>query len=160
MGILARERGDALELGGLALHDLVEVVALTVELSLQAGELMLALVEALVAAVERLLTLHDAGLEGAQLALALLLLGLGRLLELEDLLLGLENGLLLGTLGIATCLGLDLFGAVVGLIQLGLGAREHGRALCPCHERRDDGTHDQADDARDDRCGVHVRLLR
>ena len=52
----------------------VELAAALLDLPRLAGELMLALVERVVAAIERLLALHHAVLEGTELAFALLLL--------------------------------------------------------------------------------------
>ena len=129
VGLVRREPGDALELGRLARDHLLEVGLATVELALEAGELMLATVEGVVSVVEGLLALHDAVLEGLELALALLLLGLGGLLEGEDLLLGLEDGLLLGVLRLAGGLGGDALRLATGGGKLGLGVLELGVAL-------------------------------
>ena len=95
VGILAREFGDALELGGLPGHKLVELRLALLDLTRLARELVLALIEGIVAAIERFLALHDAVLERAELFLALLLLSLGSLLALDDLFLGLKQGLFL-----------------------------------------------------------------
>jgi hypothetical protein len=56
---------------------------------------MLALIERIVAAIERFLALHHAIFERANLALTLLVLGLGGLLVLDDLFLSLEQSLFL-----------------------------------------------------------------
>ena len=119
--LVRREPGDALELAGLTLDELVEIALATVELPLEARELVLSTVEGVVSVVEGLLALHDAVLERLELALALLLLSLGVLPELENLLLGLEHGLLLGVLRLSG----RLLGDAVGLAARGgeLGLR-------------------------------------
>ena len=101
--------------------------------------------------VERLLTLHDAVLEVLELSLALLLLGLGDLLELEDLLLGLENGLLLGALRLALGLACDSAGLVARRGELGLGVPQAGVALTGEQEVDDGGPYREANDPKNHR---------
>ena len=108
---------------------------------------MLALVERVVAAIEGFLTLHDTVLEGTKLALALLLLGLSRLLVLNDLFLGLEQGLFphrfRSTLGIADQalrLRVSRLDPRIGLSQASALGAAHG-------DGGDGGPDHEADDA-------------
>ena len=57
--ILPREVGDALELRGLLVEELVHLALALVQLPLETRELVLLAVERVVPAVERLLALHD-----------------------------------------------------------------------------------------------------
>ena len=61
---------------------------------------MLTLVESVVSAIEGLLALHHTVLERTNLALTLLVLGLGGLLVLDDLLFSLEQSLFFEGLGL------------------------------------------------------------
>ena len=147
VGVVARQLGDALELARLAGDELVELAGALLELTGLAGQLVLALVERVVATVERLLALHHAVLEGAQLALALLLLGLRGLLALDDLLLGLEEGLLLHRLRGALRLADDALGLGVRGLDLGVRLAE-AAVLGAAHGDGGDGGPDhEADDA-------------
>lgn len=112
VGLVLREGRDALELGRLLLDEAIEVALATVELARLTGELVLATVERVVSTVEGLLALHDTALKGVKLALALLLLGLSGLALLEDVLLGSEDGLLLGGLGLTLGIGANLGSAL------------------------------------------------
>lgn len=95
VGVLAGKVGDALELGGLLCAELLELAGALLDLTGTAGQLMLALVESVVAAIKGFLALHHAVLERTNLALTLLVLGLGGLLVLDDLLFSLEQSLFL-----------------------------------------------------------------
>ena len=116
---------------------------------------MLALVERVVAAVERLLALHDAVLENANLLFALRLLGLGGLLVLDDLLLGLEQGFLLEGLCGALGIGDDLLGFAVGALYLGFRFA-HAAVLGVAHDQNGhDGAKSEASDADEHRHDGH-----
>ena len=138
MRLVLGEAGDALELCGVACREGVEVALALVELAGEAGELMLALIERVAALVERLLALHDAVLDTLELLLALLLLCLGVGFELEDLLLGGEDGLLLGVLGVAARLGDDALGVAARLVDLRLGGYDGCVRLALCETVCDD----------------------
>ena len=129
MRLVLREACDALELGGLLSFEGVKVVLAAVQLALEARELTLTLVKGIIAAVEGLLALHDATLHGLQLALTLLLLGLGVLPELQNLLLGLEHGLLLSRVSLATRLRRDAFRLAARAFDLFVGRLELRVAL-------------------------------
>ncbi len=150
VGFVAGEAGDALELGDALGLEGVEVDLALVELALEAGELVVATVEDVVAAIEGLLALHDATLHVLELALALLLLRLGGLLDGQDLLLGLEDGLLLCVLGLTGGLGADAVGLGLGVLDLGLGGLDLGIGLTGKDRIRDRGAHHKANNANDD----------
>ena len=157
MGIVARELGYALELGGLLADELLELTAALLNLACLARELVLTLVEGVVAAIERLLALHDAVLHGAEFLLALLLFRLGGLLALEDLLLCLEKGLLLERLRLSlriayhlVCLGARRLDGRVRLTKAPLLCAAHG-------DRSAAGTKCQADDTNQN---LHANSLR
>ena len=90
MGVRAGQVGDTLEFGGLLCAELLELTGALLDLTGLAGQLVLALVESVVAAIEGFLALHHAVLERTNLVLTLLVLGLGGLLVLDDLLFSLE----------------------------------------------------------------------
>ena len=118
--LLRRHAGHALQAAVDLPGGLLEVALATVELALLGRYLMLAGIERLHAAIERLLALRHAVLGGAHLAHALLVLGLGLLLQLQDLVLGFDDGLA------AQCFGLSFR---VGHHGLGLLRRTfRGRA--------------------------------
>ena len=98
----------------------IQVDFTLVELPLKARELVVAAVESLVSAVERLLTLHDSALHGRKLALALLLLSLGGLLDGENLLLGLKNSFLLCGFCLVGSLGSDAISLELSALNLSL----------------------------------------
>ena len=163
VGVLARERGDALELDGLTLEGLVKLLGTAVNVTRELGELGLARVERVIAAVKGLLALHDPALELAQLALALLLLCRGGLTLLEDLLLGLQEALLLGALGLADGLvslglglGLDGFGALLCARDLLVRLAQTRAVARGEDEVRDDGAGDDANHAEHNCHAVHV----
>ncbi len=93
MGVLAGKVGDTLELGGLLGTKLLKLTGALLDLAGLVGQLMLALVKSVVSAIEGLLALHHTVLERTNLALTLLVLGLGGLLVLDDLLFSLEQSL-------------------------------------------------------------------
>ena len=132
VGILAGKVGDTLELGGLLCAELLELTGALLDLTGLTGQLMLALVESVVAAIKGFLALHHAVLERTNLALTLLVLGLGGLLVLDDLLFSLEQSLFFEGLGLTLCITdqglslcvcrLDLF---VGLMKTTLLGGAH-----------------------------------
>lgn len=73
----------------------LELTGALLDLTGLAGQLMLALVKRVVAAIEGFLALHHAVLERTNLVLTLLVLGLSGLLVLDDLLFSLEQSLFL-----------------------------------------------------------------
>ena len=150
VGVLGGKGGDALELACLLLAEALEVARATVELAGLAGELVLAAVERVVPAVERLLALHDATLERVEFALALLLVGLGSLTEPEDLLLGGKDRLLLGSLGLALGIGLELLGGIASLADLAVGLLHACRVLVVADVVGDDGANEEAHQRGDD----------
>ena len=118
---------------------------------------MLALVEGVVATVERLLALHDAVLEGAELALALLLLRLGRLLVLDDLFLCLEQRFLFERLCRALRIADHLVRLKARRLDLRVGLAEAPVLRVAHGEHGNDGAHHEAaDDADND---LHAKLL-
>ena len=112
--------GNALELCGLLLHELVKVRLATVKLAGLTRELVLAAIKGIITAVKRLFALHDAAFHGSKLALALLILSLGGLTLLEDVLFSGENSLLLRGLRLTLCLVGDLLGLFLGLRNLAI----------------------------------------
>ena len=114
VGVLAGKVGDTLELGGLLCAELLELTGALLDLTGLAGQLMLALVESVVAAIKGFLALHHAVLERTNLVLTLLVLGLGGLLVLDDLLFSLEQSLFFEGLGLT------------------LGITDQGLSLCVC----------------------------
>ena len=102
--VLAGKVGDTLELGGLLCAELLELTGALLDLTGLAGQLMLALIESVVAAIEGFLALHHAVLERTNLVLTLLVLGLGGLLVLDDLLFSLEQSLFFEGLGLTLCI--------------------------------------------------------
>ena len=150
VGVLAGEVGDALEFRRLALVEVVELAGATVELTLLAGELVLALVQNIVAAVEGLLALHDAVLEGADLGLALLVLGLCRLAVLEDLFLGLEQRLLLQGFRGPPCIAHDLLSLGVCGLHLAVRLTDAAGLRAAHGNHGDDDPEREADDADSD----------
>ena len=150
VGVLGGKGGDALELACLLLAETLEVARATVELASLAGELVLAAVERVVPTVERLLALHDAALERVEFALALLLVGLGSLAELENLLLGGKDRLLLGGLGLALGIDLELLGGVAGLADLAVSLLHACRVLVVADVVGDGGAYEEAHQRGDD----------
>ena len=112
---------------------------------------MLALVESVVAAIERFLALHHAVLERTNLVLTLLVLGLSGLLVLDDLLFSLEQSLFFEGLGLTLSItdqGLSLcvcrLDFFVGLVKTTLlGGAHVGNG--------GDGTQNDANERCDDR---------
>ena len=104
VSVLAGQVGDALELRGLLGTELLKLAGTLLDLASLAGQLMLTLVEGIVAAIEGLLALHHTVLERTNLVLTLLVLGLGSLLVLDDLLFSLEQSLFFEGLGLALCI--------------------------------------------------------
>ena len=151
VGILAGQVGDALKLRGLLGAKFLELARALLDLASLAGQLMLALVEGIVTAIEGLLALHHAVLERTNLILTLLVLSLGGLLVLDDLFLGLEQSLFFEGLGLTLCIAdqrlslcvcrLNLF---VGLVKTTLLGGAHV-------ENGGDGTQNDADERCDDR---------
>ena len=150
MRIVARQLRDALELGSLPRHEFIKFARTLIELSGLAGKLVLALIERLVATIETLFALHNAVLKRAKLALALLLLGLGGLLALDDLLLGLEQRLFLK--GFCRPLGIadNLLGLRMSRLNLRVGLTE-AAVLGAAHGEHGSGGPDQeANDTEDE----------
>ena len=151
VGVLAGKVGDALELGGLLCAELLELAGALLDLTGLAGQLMLALVESVVAAIKGFLALHHAVLERTNLALTLLVLGLGGLLVLDDLLFSLEQSLFFEGLGLTLSItdqGLSLrvcrLNLFVGLVKTTLlGGAHVGNG--------GDGTQNDANERCDDR---------
>ena len=114
VGVLAGKVGDSLELGGLLCAELLELTGALLDLTGLAGQLMLTLVEGIVSTIEGLLALHHTVLERTNLALTLLVLGLGGLLVLDDLLFSLEQSLFFEGLGLT------------------LSITDQGLSLCVC----------------------------
>ena len=104
VSVLAGQVGDALELRGLLGAELLKLAGALLDLASLAGQLMFTLVEGIVAAIEGLLALHHTVLERTNLALTLLVLGLGSLLILDDLFLCLKQSLFFEGLGLALCI--------------------------------------------------------
>ena len=104
VSILAGQVGDALELRGLLGAKLLKLTGALLDLASLAGQLMFTLVEGIVAAIEGLLALHHTVLERTNLALTLLVLGLGSLLILDDLFLCLKQSLFFEGLGLTLCI--------------------------------------------------------
>ena len=146
MGILAGKVGDTLELGGLLGTELLKLTGTLLDLAGLAGQLVLALIEGIVTAIEGLLALHHAILERTNLALTLLVLGLGSLLILDDLFLGLKQSLFFEGIGLTLCItdqGLSLcmcrLNLFIGLVKTTLlGGAHVGNG--------DDGTHKDANE--------------
>ena len=84
--------------------ELLKLARTLLDLASLAGQLVLTLVEGIVAAIERLLALHHAVLERTNLTLTLLVLGLGSLLVLDNLFLGLKQSLFFEGLGLTLCI--------------------------------------------------------
>ena len=103
--LLRRHAGHALQAAVDLPGSFLEVALATVELALLGRYLMLAGVERLHAAIERLLALRHAVLRGAHLAHALLVLGLGLLLQLQDLVLCFDDGLATQCFGLSFRVG-------------------------------------------------------
>ncbi len=102
-----------------SLDELLEVLLALGDLALLRGELVLALVDRLGAPVDRLLSLGEPLLERLDLLAALLDVGLGLLLHLEDLILGLDQCFLLHRLGLLRRVpdqALGLFGGARGTV--------------------------------------------
>ena len=142
--------GERLEAVALLLDHVLEVLLALGDLALLAGELVLALVERLGAAVDGLLALAETVLERRDLLAALLVLGLGLLLHLEDLVLGLEQGFFLERLGLLLRISDHAFR---------LFGRARGTVL---HEKAVDGiaegsADDQSHEDEDDSDCVHAR---
>ena len=162
LGLLGRHAGNALQTAR-DLHDgLVELDGTLVELALEGRDLMLARVEGLDAAVERLLALGQAVLGRADLLQALAVLGLGLLLELEGLVLGLDDRLAAQGFGLALSVGAGRLGLsfrlghhVLRFLGGALGGRVGDEAR---DDETDEGADDDADDGPDDFNG-HVLLL-
>ena len=151
VGVLAGQVGDALKLRGLLGAKFLELARALLDLASLAGQLMLALVEGIVTAIEGLLALHHAVLERTNLVLTLLVLSLGGLLVLDDLFLGLEQSLFFEGLGLTLCIadqGLSLcvcrLNLFVGLVKTTLLGGAHV-------ENGGDGTQNDADERCDDR---------
>ena len=151
VGVLAGQVGDTLELGGLLGAELLELAGALLDLTGLAGQLVLTLVESVVSAIKGLLALHHTVLERTNLALTLLVLGLGGLLVLDDLLFSLEQSLFFEGLGLTLSITdqglslcvcrLDLF---VGLVKTTLlGGAHVGNG--------GDGTQNDANERCDDR---------
>ena len=104
VSVLAGQVGDTLELRGLLSAELLKLAGALLDLASLAGQLVLTLVEGIVAAIEGLLALHHTVLERTNLVLALLVLGLGSLLVLDDLLFSLEQSLFFEGLSLALCI--------------------------------------------------------
>ena len=100
VGVLTGQVGDTLELGGLLGAELLKLAGALLDLTGLAGQLVLTLVESVVSAIKGLLALHHTVLERTNLALTLLVLGLGGLLVLDDLLFSLEQSLFFEGLGL------------------------------------------------------------
>ena len=104
VSVLAGQVGDTLELRGLLSAELLKLAGALLDLASLAGQLVLTLVEGIVAAIEGLLALHHTVLKRTNLVLTLLVLGLGSLLVLDDLLFSLEQSLFFEGLGLALCI--------------------------------------------------------
>ena len=157
MGIVLGEDGDALELAGLTGEELVHLDAALLDLALETGELVLLAIERVAPAVEGLLALHDAILHGLELLLALALLALGPLLELNYFLTRLDEGRLLGGLGITARIVLYPGRLASRRLDGTLGLL-HLRVVSRCRkEVRRHGTDDQTDHSNDD---FHLYPLR
>ena len=151
LGLLGRHAGNALQTACDLLDGLVELDGTLVELALKGRDLMLARVEGLDAAIERLLALGQAVLSRADLLHALAVLGLGLLLELEGLVLGLDDRLAAQGFGLALGVGAGRLGLAFRLghhILRFLGGALGGRVG---DEARDDETDEGADDDADER---------
>ena len=118
MSVVLCKGGDSLKFGGLLSHELLEVAAATIQLALKTRKLVLALIEGIITPVKRFLALHNARLKGAKFALALLFFVLGSLLKVENLLLSLKNGLLLGGFSLSCGLGVDALCVLLSLDDL------------------------------------------
>ena len=118
VSLVSGKGGNALELGSLLLHELIKVRLATVKLASLAGELVLATIKGVIAAIKGLFALHDAAFHGSKLALALLLLSLGGLTLLKDILLSGENSFLLRGLSLTLCIVGNLLGLLLGLRNL------------------------------------------
>ena len=151
VGVLTGQVGDTLELGGLLGAELLKLAGALLDLTGLAGQLVLTLVESVVSAIKGLLALHHTVLERTNLALTLLVLGLGGLLVLDDLLFSLEQSLFFEGLGLTLSITdqglslcvcrLDLF---VGLVKTTLlGGAHVGNG--------GDGTQNDANERCDDR---------
>ena len=151
VSILTRKVGNTLELGSLLGTELLKLARALLDLTGLAGQLMFALIERIVATIERFLALHHTIFERANLALTLLVLGLGGLLVLDDLLFSLEQSLFFEGLGLTLSITdqglslcvcrLDLF---VGLVKTTLlGGAHVGNG--------GDGTQNDANERCDDR---------
>ena len=132
VGVLAGQVGDTLELGGLLCAELLELTGALLDLTGLAGQLMLTLVEGIVAAIEGLLALHHTVLERTNLVLTLFVLSLGSLLVLDDLFFSLEQSLFFEGLGLTLCIadqGLSLcvrrLNLFVGLVKTTLLGGAH-----------------------------------
>ena len=110
---------------------------------------MLALIERIITPIERLLALHNTRLKGTKFALALLLLILGSLLEMEYLLLSLKNSLFLGGFSLPGCLGVDTFCVLLGLGDLRVCLLDTCGVLvlcnCKCNRSTNRKTYDTDD---------------
>ena len=104
VSVLARKVGNTLKLGSLLGAELLKLARALLDLASLAGQLVLALIERIVATIERFLALHHTIFERANLALTLLVLGLGGLLVLDDLFLSLEQSLFFESLGLTLCI--------------------------------------------------------
>ena len=158
VSILARKVGNTLELGGLLGAKLLKFARALLDLTGLAGQLMLALIERIVASVERFLALHHAIFERANLALTLLVLGLGGLFVLDDLFLSLEQSLFFEGLGLTLsitdqglCLRVCRLNLFFGLVKTPLlGGAHVGNG--------DDGTQNNANERCNDRRHAHSFL--
>ena len=159
VGVLASELRDALELVRLTGIELLKLTRALVDLTLLAGKLVLSLIKGFIAAIKGLLTLHHSVLEGADLLLTLSLLCLGGLLVLDNLLLGLEEGLLLKGLGRALSVGHHLLGFRMGGGNLRFGLA-NASGLGVAHGKDGGKSTDcQAHDADENKLHWHDGLL-
>ncbi len=149
MSVVLCKGGDSLKLGGLLRHELLKVAAATIQLALQTRKLVLALIEGIITPVKRLLALHNTRLKGAKFALTLLFFVLGSLLKVENLLLSLKNGLLLGGFSLPGSLGVNALCVLLSLGDLRVCLLDTCGVLVLCNCKCNRGTHREAYDSND-----------
>ena len=116
LSLFGGHAGNVLQTSIHLQHGLLQVAFATLDLALHGGKLVLARIEALDAAVKRLLALVKAILSGANFAHTLLVLSLGLLLHLEDLVLGLDDRLAAHRLSLTLGVGHELTSLLSGAL--------------------------------------------
>ena len=149
MSVIARQLGNALELGSLLGNQLIKLTRTLFNLTSLARKLMLALIESIITAIEGLLTLHHAVLKRTKLALALLFFILRGLLMLNNLLFSLEKSFFLQRLCRALRIADDGLSLFMGRLNLGVCLSKASVFSAAHGDRGNYRTDNKASDAND-----------